>query len=217
MDEVSSLKGKPVTFSVSAGGRIYAIAGLVPSGDFPDGQTVIASDGDADGRILRIFAYRYGTEEILFVIFGHYASRGAVVYEYAKLEEGRIATPLVREDPAIALMRCERRYRTLWLQQRSVVLTHALDGIVLEAPGGMRANPAVSLKSGSTMNFVDALTGATFYGGDVSAATFASESATDKITIHMTGFTLPSGLTKNSYRPMRIGGSDTVLALSADL
>jgi hypothetical protein len=107
IDDIQYFKGKKVTASAKVDGKLIGFVADVPAGVFSTGQTQLGwvSSGNAS---LSLYAYNTGDSEYLYIVIGGSVAGGTVTFEYVKLEEGKIATPLVREDPTVKLLRCQR-------------------------------------------------------------------------------------------------------------
>jgi hypothetical protein len=145
VENISHLKGKPVTLSAKADDRIYAFTATVPK-VFASGEAFVKSL-TKDNIFLGMHTLISGTKEMLLVIFGTASgSSSPSVYEYIKLEEGSIATPLVSEDPAIALMRCQRLFEKSYnLDVAPGAITFANAPVLAPSADG-RLLPGVSFK-----------------------------------------------------------------------
>lgn len=152
IENIQDLKGKPLTISPKVGGIVRAFTGTVPSGAFASGLTPIVNANLGNGCTVQLYASG-GASEMLFA--GAVADAGAsITVGYIKLEEGILATPLVREDPAIALTRC---HRYLYVYERkngspligSGYMYSAYQGIIkFKVPDVMRdITPAITFPS----------------------------------------------------------------------
>jgi hypothetical protein len=111
VEDVQSFKGRKVAYSIEMNGKRYSSAGVVPEGAFPEGVTWITGVNVPSLFATQLYAVGFGDgAEALTAIVRWFAP---VVCGYAKLEEGGVSTPLVREDSAIKLLRCQRRYEIL--------------------------------------------------------------------------------------------------------
>jgi hypothetical protein len=108
VENVQELKGKPVTFSAKiADGTIFALTVTVPT-TFPDGTNEIGRKYFVSGVFcLVVFISRSSSDEFLLPVIQRVAV-GGTTFEYAKLEEGSVATPLVRESRITRLAECRK-------------------------------------------------------------------------------------------------------------
>jgi hypothetical protein len=107
VDNIHRLKGRPVTLSVKPAGMYPGmVTANVPS-TLADGTAVLATAYLFSNFAMQICSHKSGTVEYLYAVLAQNFV-GETTLEYAKLEEGSIATPLVRESRITRLAECRK-------------------------------------------------------------------------------------------------------------
>jgi hypothetical protein len=129
------------------------ITGNVPA-TLAEGMTALGSVLDSAAHVrLQLYAQKSGTAEYLVVML-HVIDINSILAEWVRVEPGKVATPFVSEDPAVALLRCRRYLRGVSRGIEASVVNNR--SLVLRVPfdAPMRVTPAATIVN--DMRFVNA-------------------------------------------------------------